>query len=109
MEDRAIFSVSLRLGHRLLVLLDDFVIPLRARSLGYQIVHDPEAVAIDFAAPSVEGEFTRRVRLAVGSFRELRHFVGMRLDPGIYVAFFSHKVLRWVLLPYAMEIPTSGF
>jgi cellulose synthase/poly-beta-1,6-N-acetylglucosamine synthase-like glycosyltransferase len=83
------------------VLLDDFVIPMRARSLGYRIVHDPEAVAIDFAAASVEGEFTRRVRLAVGSFRELRHFLGMRLDAATHVAFFSHKVLRWVL-PFSM-------
>lgn len=83
------------------VLLDDFVIPMRARSLGYRIVHDPEAVAIDFAAPSVEGEFTRRVRLAVGSFRELRHFLGMRLDAATHLAFLSHKVLRWVL-PFSM-------
>lgn len=83
------------------VLLDDFVIPMQARSLGYRIVHDPEAVAIDFAAPSVEGEFTRRVRLAVGSFREFRHFVGMRLDPATYLAFLSHKVLRWIL-PFSM-------
>jgi cellulose synthase/poly-beta-1,6-N-acetylglucosamine synthase-like glycosyltransferase len=83
------------------VLLDDFVIPLRARSLGYRVVHDPEAVAIDFAAVSVEGEFTRRVRLAVGSFRELRHFLGMRLSAATHAAFISHKVLRWVL-PFSM-------
>ncbi|HVN31709.1 MAG TPA: glycosyltransferase family 2 protein [Thermoanaerobaculaceae bacterium] len=83
------------------VLLDDFVIPMQARSLGYRVVHDPEAVAIDFAAPSVEGEFTRRVRLAVGSFRQLRHFIGMHLDPATYLAFLSHKVLRWIL-PFSM-------
>jgi cellulose synthase/poly-beta-1,6-N-acetylglucosamine synthase-like glycosyltransferase len=83
------------------VLVDDFVISMRARSLGYSIIHDPEAVAIDFAPPSVEGEFTRRVRLAVGSFRELRLILGMRLGVAIHIAFFSHKVLRW-MLPFSM-------
>jgi cellulose synthase/poly-beta-1,6-N-acetylglucosamine synthase-like glycosyltransferase len=80
-------------------LIDDFVIPMTARRLGYRIVHDPEAVAMDFAAASIEGEFTRRVRLAVGSFRELRHMFGAGLDAVTSMAFVSHKVFRW-LLPF---------
>jgi cellulose synthase/poly-beta-1,6-N-acetylglucosamine synthase-like glycosyltransferase len=82
-------------------LIDDFVIPMTARRLGYRIVHDPEAVAIDFAASSIEGEFTRRVRLAVGSFRELPHLIGLKLDAATCLAFVSHKVFRW-LLPFSL-------
>jgi cellulose synthase/poly-beta-1,6-N-acetylglucosamine synthase-like glycosyltransferase len=49
--------------------LDDFVIPMNARKAGYQVLHDPEAVAMDYAPRSIKGEFTRRVRLATGSVR----------------------------------------
>jgi cellulose synthase/poly-beta-1,6-N-acetylglucosamine synthase-like glycosyltransferase len=77
--------------------IDDFLIPMRARQMGYRILHDPEALATEFSADSVKGEFTRRVRLAAGSFRALARL--RRSFPGSLAgwALFSHKVLRWVL------------
>src|SRR5262249_18905080 len=45
--------------------------------------------------------FTRRVRLAVGSFRSLGSFLRLRLDPVTAWAFVSHKLLRW-FLPFLM-------
>ena len=36
---------------------------MRARRLGFSVLYDPEAVAIEFPASTVSGEFTRRVRL----------------------------------------------
>jgi cellulose synthase/poly-beta-1,6-N-acetylglucosamine synthase-like glycosyltransferase len=77
--------------------IDDFLIPMRARQMGYRIRHDPEALATEFSADSVKGEFTRRVRLATGSFRALSRLG--RSFPGSLAgwALFSHKVLRWVL------------
>ncbi len=77
--------------------IEDFVIPMRARKLGYKVMYEPEATATEFAAPSVEGEFQRRVRLAVGSFRALGELARIPLDPVTLWAFFSHKVLRWIL------------
>jgi len=77
--------------------LDDLVIPMNARKLGYRVLYDPEAVGKDFAAASVAGEFTRRVRLATGSFRVLGQIVRTKLDPVTAFAFFSHKFLRWIL------------
>jgi cellulose synthase/poly-beta-1,6-N-acetylglucosamine synthase-like glycosyltransferase len=82
-------------------IIDDFVIPMNARSLGYQVVYDPEAMATDFAASSVKGEFARRVRIAVGSFFALREFLRVPLGPMASFAFVSHKLLRWVL-PFLM-------
>lgn len=79
------------------VLVEDFVIPMNARTLGYRVLYDPEAIATEFAADSVAGEFTRRVRIAVGSFRALGQFVRTPLRPFTRVAFFSHKLLRWIL------------
>jgi cellulose synthase/poly-beta-1,6-N-acetylglucosamine synthase-like glycosyltransferase len=78
-------------------LIDDFVIPMNARRLGFKVLYDPEAEAVDFAGQGVEDEFGRRVRLAVGSFRALKEFCTIRLTPLTLLAFVSHKVMRWVL------------
>ena len=89
--------------------LDDLVIPLNARKLGYRVLYDPEAVGMDVAASSVAGEFTRRVRLATGSFRALGQMVRTPLDPMTAFAFFSHKVLRWILpFPLMAMLVSSG-
>jgi cellulose synthase/poly-beta-1,6-N-acetylglucosamine synthase-like glycosyltransferase len=77
--------------------VEDFVIPMNARGLGYAVVYDPEARAMDIAASSVSGEFSRRVRLAVGSFRALKGFLRTDLNAFTGVAFVSHKLSRWVL------------
>lgn len=77
--------------------LDDFIIPMNARKAGYRIVYDPEATATDYGPESVEGEFTRRVRLATGSFQSI--FFLLRVKMGLFgrFAFISHKLLRWFL------------
>lgn len=77
--------------------IEDFVIPMNARKRGYRVIYDPEVVATEFAASSVSGEFTRRVRLAVGSFRAMRQLARCRLRGFSLVAFFSHKLLRWIV------------
>jgi cellulose synthase/poly-beta-1,6-N-acetylglucosamine synthase-like glycosyltransferase len=78
-------------------LTEDLVVPLAVRRLGLRVLYEPEARATDFAASSVAGEFTRRVRVATGSFRSLRDLVRTPMDPLTAFAFFSHKLLRWVL------------
>jgi cellulose synthase/poly-beta-1,6-N-acetylglucosamine synthase-like glycosyltransferase len=83
------------------VMIDDFVVPLNARHAGYEVVFDPEARAHEVGEASVRDEFTRRVRLAVGSFRALGELLRTPLRPFTAFAFFSHKVLRWVL-PFLM-------
>ena len=79
--------------------IEDFVVPMRARQLGYSVIFDPEVTAIEYAAPSVSGEFTRRVRLAVGSFRAMGELIRVRMDFMTRLAFLSHKLLRW-LVPF---------
>jgi cellulose synthase/poly-beta-1,6-N-acetylglucosamine synthase-like glycosyltransferase len=78
-------------------LVEDLLVPMNARRTGYRVLYDPEAVATDFAASTVAGEFTRRVRIAIGSFRVLRRLAGIRLGPMTAFALFSHKVLRWIM------------
>jgi cellulose synthase/poly-beta-1,6-N-acetylglucosamine synthase-like glycosyltransferase len=78
-------------------LVEDLVVPMNARKLGYRVLYDPDARATDFAPATVGGEFTRRVRIATGSFRALGQLLSGPLDPLTAFAFLSHKVLRWIL------------
>jgi cellulose synthase/poly-beta-1,6-N-acetylglucosamine synthase-like glycosyltransferase len=78
-------------------LIDDFVIPMNARKQGHKLIYDPEVIGIEIAASTISGEFTRRVRLAVGSFRALADLIRVPLPGFARVAFISHKLLRWVL------------
>jgi cellulose synthase/poly-beta-1,6-N-acetylglucosamine synthase-like glycosyltransferase len=78
-------------------ILDDFVIPMNARRGGYRVVYDPEAIATDYAPEGIEGEFTRRVRLATGSFTSLIDLLRVPMGGFGRFAFVSHKLLRWIL------------
>jgi len=88
--------------------LDDFVIPMNVRKIGYQVLYDPEATATDVAASTVAGEFTRRVRLAVGSFRAFRDLARVPLDRPTRLAFYSHKVLRWIVPWFLIALLASN-
>jgi cellulose synthase/poly-beta-1,6-N-acetylglucosamine synthase-like glycosyltransferase len=78
-------------------ILEDLIIPMHVRKGGFRVIYDPEAVAVDFAASSVAGEFTRRVRLATGSFQALGDLVHTPLNGFALLAFISHKLLRWIV------------
>lgn len=89
-------------------ILEDFVIPMRARRLGFSVLYDSEAVAIEFPASTVSGEFTRRVRLAVGSFRALKDIVRVPLRGFTPFALISHKLLRWLVPFFAIALLASN-
>ena len=82
---------------------------MRARKLGFRVVFDPEAEGVEFAGASVKDEFTRRVRIAVGSFRALRELSQVPLTPIACLSFFSHKFLRWVLPFLLIGLLVSNF
>jgi len=82
-------------------LVEDLVVPMNARVLGFRVLYDPEAKATDFAASTVAGEFARRVRIATGSFQVLGRLLRAPLGAGTKFAFLSHKVLRW-LIPFLL-------
>jgi cellulose synthase/poly-beta-1,6-N-acetylglucosamine synthase-like glycosyltransferase len=77
--------------------LDDFIIPMNARRMGYRVLYDPEALATDVAPSTVAGEFARRARLAAGSLRAVGDLARIPLNSSTRLAFFSHKVLRWTV------------
>jgi cellulose synthase/poly-beta-1,6-N-acetylglucosamine synthase-like glycosyltransferase len=90
-------------------ILEDFLVPMTARRLGYRVLYDPEARACDTAAPTVGGEFTRRARLAAGSFRALVPLLRAALSsPAVFWAFLSHKLLRWLVPVFLVALAAAG-
>lgn len=106
----ALYAIRRKCFHPLdpRTILDDLVVPMNCRRSGYQVIYDPEAIATDVAAGSVKGEFTRRVRLAVGSFKAFSELSRTPLDSLTCLAFFSHKVLRWILPFFLMGLLLSN-
>jgi glycosyltransferase involved in cell wall biosynthesis len=77
--------------------IDDFIWPVSVYWQGHIGVNEPAAVAHEEAAPHVEAEFRRKVRIGTGDFRALYECRRL-LNPfrgWISFSFWSHKVLRW--------------
>lgn len=89
-------------------ILEDFVIPMRARRLGFSVLYDPEAVAVEFPASTVSGEFARRVRLAVGSFSAIGDLIRVPWRGFTPFALISHKLLRWLVPFFAVGLLLSS-
>jgi len=94
-------------------LLDDFVISLRLAMQGYKIAYASGAVASEKASASVAEEMKRKVRIAAGSFQSLVRLKGL-MNPFKYgflsFQYISHKVFRWVIIPFGLLIifPVNG-
>jgi len=78
-------------------LVDDILTLMSVRRAGFEVCYDPEARAVDYPASSIAGEFRRRVRISTGSFRALPTLLRTRKSGFTAFAFFSHKLLRWIL------------
>lgn len=86
-------------------ILDDFEVSACIIKQGYKIKYENGAVASEFGSLTVEEEKKRKVRIAAGCFQALRRHVCL-LNPlknsEVAFKFFSHKFLRWVLVPPAI-------
>jgi cellulose synthase/poly-beta-1,6-N-acetylglucosamine synthase-like glycosyltransferase len=84
--------------------VDDFIMPLLAKlKTGCAIVYDQEATAWEETPPDLGSEFRRRSRYSAGGIQSIR-LLWRLLDPRwgwVALAFFSHKILRW-LCPFCL-------
>jgi cellulose synthase/poly-beta-1,6-N-acetylglucosamine synthase-like glycosyltransferase len=86
-------------------IIEDFVIPLKIRGLGYRTPFEPRAIAIETNPVDPRAEFRRRSRIGAGNAQSIS-LIGHLLSPRhgmLAFALWSHKVLRW-LVPYALVI-----
>jgi len=88
---------------------DDYLIPMRIVEQGYRAVYEPAAVSCEREVASVEGEFARRVRIAMGNCQQIVALPGLLLPTRGWVAlcFVSHKILR-TLAPLALLSMAAG-
>jgi len=95
----AIYAIR-RLLYRPLVNLavtDDFAISTRVIEQGYRLVFEQEALAYEFALPTAEREFARKVRLMTRGLQSvlLRKSLLNPFRYGFYsLELFTHKLLR---------------
>lgn len=88
-------------------ILDDFIISMRVAQEGKMIKYAPNAYASEGASFSIKEELKRKIRIASGGFQALKRIPGLLniFKYGLLsLQFFSHKVLRWTLVPFSFII-----
>jgi len=92
--------------------INDLVIPLQIVARGYRAIFEPAAVGFEPTAGDFAGEFRRKRRIVNRSWRGVRS-VPEVLDPravGIFAwQVWSHKVLRWLMLPMILTFALGCF
>jgi cellulose synthase/poly-beta-1,6-N-acetylglucosamine synthase-like glycosyltransferase len=85
-------------------IIEDFVMSINLIRQGYKIDYAPKAKAVETGSLTVEEEMKRKIRIASGGFQVLSRYPDL-LNPIKYgwfsFQFFSHKFLRWAVLPWA--------
>jgi cellulose synthase/poly-beta-1,6-N-acetylglucosamine synthase-like glycosyltransferase len=87
------------------IILDDFFVSSQITKKGFRIKYAPGALATEKASINIREERKRKVRIAAGSFQFLfrnSDLLHPFKNPLFAFQYFSHKVLRWVLVPFAM-------
>jgi cellulose synthase/poly-beta-1,6-N-acetylglucosamine synthase-like glycosyltransferase len=104
--DGAIFAIRKELYTPLSAdAINDLVIPLQIVARGYRAIFEPSAVGFEPSTADFAGEFRRKRRIVNRSWRGVRT-VHQVLNPravGIFAwQVWSHKVLRWLMLPIVL-------
>lgn len=88
-------------------LLDDFVLSLKICQKGYVTAYEPNAYATETASLNSAEELKRKIRICAGGFQSVFRLTGL-LNPfknGLLTfQYLSHRVLRWVFVPFALVI-----
>ncbi len=86
-------------------ILDDFILSLRVVQKGYFIKYAPNALATETSSFSISDEMKRKIRIAAGCFQaipRLKSLLNVFKYGFFSIQFFSHKILRWLIVPPAL-------
>ncbi len=77
--------------------MEDFFQTMKIVEKQYQIVFNPEAIGLEEVSTSLEEEYKRKIRIALGNFQNLKRFQSVLIKNfwPVGYAFLFHKVLRW--------------
>src|SRR5690606_16464809 len=85
------------------IILDDFVISMQIAQLGYRIIYEPEAYALESSSSSIQEELKRKIRIAAGGIQSiiyLKSLLNVSKHPLLSFQYISHRVLRWTITPF---------
>jgi cellulose synthase/poly-beta-1,6-N-acetylglucosamine synthase-like glycosyltransferase len=94
--------------------VDDLVISFNIAEKGYKVKYQSKAIACEEASISVAEEKKRKIRIAAGSFKVLfgsPQFLNIFRYRWLSFTYISHKVLRWLLVPWGifLLLPINAF
>lgn len=87
-------------------IIEDFWLTMTLLRRGFRVVYEPEAQATEYASPGIQAEWVRKSRIAAGGWQAVAAFAD-QLHPGrgrIAFQFFSHRVLRWIVVPLLLPV-----
>jgi len=101
----AIYAIRRKLFEPLPVgtINDDFTISMNIVKKGFKCLYEENALAYEYVAPAIVGEFWRHVRDGAGHYIAIGHLLGL-LNPFLGIRAFiywSHRILRW-LVPFML-------
>lgn len=87
-------------------IIEDFILSMGLVRDGYRVVYEPEAVSLEEASPNAGEEFKRKVRIVAGGWQAVVRLWPLMTPKYGLVAFqfVSHRVLRWVLVPFLLPV-----
>lgn len=89
------------------ILIEDFYVSMRIAQLGFKVVYEPEAYAIETGSESISEERKRKVRIAAGGIQSILIFLPL-LNIFKYgwlsFQYVSHRMLRWSITPLSLLI-----
>ncbi|MCS5491105.1 glycosyltransferase family 2 protein [Algoriphagus limi] len=86
-------------------IIEDFVMTLRLAESGYKVSYVSEAKAVEYGSASVAEEEKRKVRISAGGIQAINRLSSLWKvwnHPGLSFQYFSHRVIRWTLMPLAL-------
>ncbi len=89
------------------ILLDDFVISMNICRMGYRVVYEPGAFAIETPSLTIKDELKRKIRISAGGFQSillLMDLLNIFKYGRLSFLYISHRVLRWVLCPVLLPV-----
>ena len=83
---------------------DDFLCPLQVLDQRKRVIYETETEIWETMATSARGEMLTKVRIISGNFaalRTMKHLLNPFQRPLVALQLFSHRLLRWFVLPLA--------
>ncbi|MBU6428707.1 MAG: glycosyltransferase family 2 protein [Cyanobacteria bacterium REEB65] len=84
--------------------LDDFMLTMRLVGRGWRVAFARQAAAFEWGQPIIRGEFERRARIVAGGHQAVARLGWVGSSWRIWWPYLSHRVLRWVAVPWLLSI-----